>query len=192
MLSTKYTRLDDQTISKIQDICEHTYKKCKPYFIKTRVALDIGAKSGHFANHIQKDFDTVHMFDMRPKWNNYTNERRLDPDKCKFHQFAIGNRNGKVTFSGPITILTGKTAKFSRNTAKLRTIDSFNFDTVDFIKIDVEGDEKNVLEGAQKTIARCKPVIVLEQNHTTEKYKKGKYGDAVRWLENNNYKIDLL
>ena len=182
MLSTKYTRLDDQTISKIQDICEHTYKKCKPYFIKTRVALDIGAKSGHFANHIQKDFDTVHMFDMRPKWYNYTNEMRLDPNKCKFHQVAIGNRNGKITFSGPITNIAGETAK-------LRTIDSFNFNDIDFIKIDVEGDERAVLQGAVNTLDKHKPVVVLEQNHSTEQYGKGKYGDAVHWLEKNSYKI---
>jgi FkbM family methyltransferase len=38
-------------------------------------------------------------------------------------------------------------------------------DQVDFIKIDVEGFERNVIEGLAQTIERCKPVVVLELNH---------------------------
>jgi FkbM family methyltransferase len=34
--------------------------------------------------------------------------------------------------------------------------------TIHFMKIDVEGGELLVLEGAQKTIARCKPYIIFE------------------------------
>lgn len=36
---------------------------------------------------------------------------------------------------------------------------------VDFIKIDVEGFEKDVIEGLAETISREKPVVVLELNH---------------------------
>jgi hypothetical protein len=40
----------------------------------------------------------------------------------------------------------------------------FGFDNVDYIKIDVEGFEKKVLLGAARTIDRCNPLIVIEQN----------------------------
>ena len=36
---------------------------------------------------------------------------------------------------------------------------------VDFIKIDTEGFEANVLRGATRTLAACRPVVVLELNH---------------------------
>jgi FkbM family methyltransferase len=36
---------------------------------------------------------------------------------------------------------------------------------VDFIKIDVEGFERHVIEGLEQTIVRCRPVVVLELNH---------------------------
>lgn len=43
-----------------------------------------------------------------------------------------------------------------------RTIDSFNFEDVDAIKIDVEGSELFVIEGAQQTIDRYRPSVQVE------------------------------
>ena len=45
---------------------------------------------------------------------------------------------------------------------QVHTLDSYNFDNVGVMKIDVEGFEENVLRGAVETIARCKPIIYLE------------------------------
>lgn len=45
---------------------------------------------------------------------------------------------------------------------KLTTLDSFNFEKVDFIKLDVEGQELNVLKGGVNTILKCKPIIFFE------------------------------
>lgn len=43
-----------------------------------------------------------------------------------------------------------------------RTIDSYNFEEVDAIKIDVEGSELLVMQGAKDTIERCRPSIQVE------------------------------
>ena len=43
-----------------------------------------------------------------------------------------------------------------------RTIDSYAFEDVDAIKIDVEGSELFVIEGAKKTIDRCRPSVQVE------------------------------
>lgn len=45
---------------------------------------------------------------------------------------------------------------------ELRTIDSFGFRRVSLIKIDVEGFERYVLDGAVRTIAADHPVLVVE------------------------------
>lgn len=42
------------------------------------------------------------------------------------------------------------------------TLDSYNFQDVSLIKIDVEGMEYNVLKGALDTIERCSPMVILE------------------------------
>lgn len=47
-------------------------------------------------------------------------------------------------------------------TVELRSLDAFEWPRVDFIKIDVEGMETDVLVGAEKTIARCKPIMMIE------------------------------
>jgi hypothetical protein len=46
----------------------------------------------------------------------------------------------------------------------VKTLDSYNFDKVDFIKIDVEGYEPEVLEGAKQLINRHRPIIFFEVN----------------------------
>jgi len=43
-----------------------------------------------------------------------------------------------------------------------RTIDSYNFEDVDCIKIDVEGSELLVMQGAKDTIDRCRPSVQVE------------------------------
>ena len=45
----------------------------------------------------------------------------------------------------------------------LKTMDEHNYDTIDVLKVDVEGLEIPVLNGARETLARCSPVIVIER-----------------------------
>ena len=47
-------------------------------------------------------------------------------------------------------------------TVQLRTLDSYNFQDVDIIKIDVEGHEFDVVQGAEQTILKYHPVVQLE------------------------------
>ena len=46
------------------------------------------------------------------------------------------------------------------------TIDSLDLDRVDLIKVDVEGMEMEVLEGARRTLARHRPILVIEELKT--------------------------
>jgi hypothetical protein len=57
------------------------------------------------------------------------------------------------------------------NTFQTKTLDSFNFDRIDLLKIDVEGFEYDVLNGAVNTIRRLKPKIILE-THSKELRQK--------------------
>jgi hypothetical protein len=46
------------------------------------------------------------------------------------------------------------------------TIDSFNLGRCDFVKIDVEGMEREVLDGARATLKRCNPILYVENDRS--------------------------
>lgn len=70
-------------------------------------------------------------------------------------------------------VTPGEFYKMAYEVVNVRPLDSWNFHEVDFIKIDVEGWERKVVMGAEETIRRDKPVIVIEQlGHEI------RYGDA--------------
>ena len=54
---------------------------------------------------------------------------------------------------------------------KSEKLDSFSFERVDLLKIDVEGFEMEVLKGAENTIRQFKPRIIIE-THSKELRKK--------------------
>lgn len=67
--------------------------------------------------------------------------------------------DGYTTPSGkPVKINTG----YQRVSVPQLTLDSYNFTDVDIIKIDVEGYELQVLEGAHQTIANNRPIVQIE------------------------------
>jgi len=55
-----------------------------------------------------------------------------------------------------------------------RTLDSFNLTNVDYIKIDVDGFEVPVLQGAQETIRKNNPVINIEMKERKRPHIVGK------------------
>ena len=75
---------------------------------------------------------------------------------------------------------------------EMRTLDSFELDNVGFIKIDVEGAHLLVLKGAEKTIKRNKPLMLIEilggrggagftHHETTQR------AEVVQWLDGRGY-----
>lgn len=55
-------------------------------------------------------------------------------------------------------------------TVPVRRVDDYNLDQLHVMKIDVEGGEAQVLEGAADTVQRCHPIILaeIEQRHHAE------------------------
>jgi FkbM family methyltransferase len=52
--------------------------------------------------------------------------------------------------------------KYALHTVTVNTLDSYGFTEVDIIKIDCEGYEYPILQGAEQTIRSCRPVVQLE------------------------------
>jgi len=55
-----------------------------------------------------------------------------------------------------------KNTRYKEYDVLIRTLDSYQYDTVDFVKIDVEGYEWPVIQGSEQTIDRCRPTVQME------------------------------
>jgi len=66
----------------------------------------------------------------------------------------------------------------------LRTLDSFHLHQLDVLKVDVEGMELEVLQGAERTIRECRPAMLVE-------WHKSDRGELENWLWEHGYSIEL-
>ena len=72
-------------------------------------------------------------------------------------------------------VLEGPGLRHSGHKARLTTIDKLSaelsLDRVDFIKMDIEGAERQALEGARETIQRFRPKLAIALEHRPEDLK---------------------
>jgi FkbM family methyltransferase len=99
------------------------------------------------------------------------------------------NRVSNDGYSTP----TGKTVKantgYQRVSVPQHTLDSYHFENVDIIKIDVEGYELEVLKGADQTIATNRPIVQVECVETQPRAFGSKIQDLFDYFTSRNYVI---
>jgi FkbM family methyltransferase len=76
-------------------------------------------------------------------------------------------------------------------TITIETLDSYNFQDVDIIKMDVEGFEYNVLQGAEDTIAKWKPIVQAEMIPAQFKRYGHTVDEIVKFFVDRDYKMLL-
>lgn len=85
------------------------------------------------------------------------------------HQTAIGDRNGQAKFTCGTGTGTGRLADSGAATVELCKLDDFVRHSAKptHIKIDVEGAELQVLEGARNTLTTARPTLFLSTHGST-------------------------
>jgi hypothetical protein len=74
----------------------------------------------------------------------------------------------------------------------IRSVETFQYEKLSFIKIDVESGELGVLLGGIETIKRFKPVIIFEHGKgAAEHYETGPL-DIFSFFESLNYEVSLM
>jgi len=107
-------------------------------------------------------------------------------DRVTLHQVALGAGAGAGRWSDK---QRGQLNATPDGDVKIRSLDSFAFDDVSLIKIDVEGMEMAVLHGALETIERHRPHIYaeawdgeyLEEHRAFLKPLGYEYGRRFKW-----------
>jgi FkbM family methyltransferase len=137
-----------------------------------RVMIDVGANIGIFARPSASVFEKVICFE--PVALNYqVLEKNLaDCDNVELHALGLGNHACTVKFELQINKCGcshqvdqwRNDPDFAEFECELVTLDSFQFQAVDWIKIDVEGAEMAVLEGGVHTVRHNRPWLLIERN----------------------------
>lgn len=138
-----------------------------------RRALDGGANFGIMSLHLSSRFQTVVAWEVDPDIRQClaVNMQNFGCHNVQIEDCGLGDKPGTVdlvrhakSFANYID------PKSTTGEFAVRTIDSYGFTDVDFIKLDCEGYEALILQGAQHTIRLCRPVILMEQKVLSKRY----------------------
>jgi FkbM family methyltransferase len=173
----------------------HKYEAAIRFCRGRRVAVDVGAHIGLWSWTLAGDFGALVAFEPVAAHRAAWRENMAGLKNARLEPVALGARPGQVRITPRTPGSSGDTgvdpvAERSSLRASVgdkgelvecRTLDSFELPIVDFLKIDCEGFEVFVVEGARDTITRCRPCVIVEQKPETgmvERYGVGER-DAV-------------
>lgn len=145
------------------------------------LALDIGANVGLWSLDLCKQFQQVIAFepveDFRQCLIRNVPNANLDIRAC-----ALGEHDTKINM-----IITAEntghshvdTATIGTGSIPMYRLDTLNLPQIDYIKIDCEGYENTILRGAQETILKYRPIMVVEH----KKHKDVGHTDTAQALD---------
>ncbi|MCI0376471.1 MAG: FkbM family methyltransferase [Gemmataceae bacterium] len=147
---------------------------CLAHCLRRRVAVDVGAHVGLWSMILCDHFAKVIAFE--PVFAKHFRRNLEGKPNVLLHEVALSDRPGNVEMeivgynSGATHIAKSPTGGGKQITAA--RLDDYRLDEVDLIKVDVEGWEYQVLRGAEETLLRNRPLVILEQKG----YEKEFYG----------------
>jgi FkbM family methyltransferase len=144
-------------------------------------SIDIGANVGVYSYYMAKFSKNVIAFE--PNRDLWSGLARLLPSNVRLESAALSRVSSKAVIridssnagvatieeSNDLCCVADKSVVVNRE-VETRTLDSFNFTDIAMIKIDVEGHEEAVIEGAHDTLVRNQPVLLIESE---DRHKPG-------------------
>ena len=171
---------------------EKELKVIESYSDKTKDALDIGVYRGVYSYKLSEYFNTVHSFEPNPLLYPYL-EKNLNKiiKNIKLYNIALSDNNDETELKLPLRTTSmfkdnieelfqlgaatmhpdNKIEKYKKIPIKTKKLDDIEIkNEIGFIKIDVEGHEKNVIMGGKSLIYKNKPVMLveIEKRHTNK------------------------
>jgi len=155
-------------------------ERFRPRIPRGATIVDAGANIGNHSIYFSRICGArhIHAFEpMRETFKILTRNAELNaPDRIRCHNFALGASVGKADLLRYNAGNIGATRlEVDENGLyDVKTLDSFQFPELHIIKMDVEGAQISVLEGARETLARHKPLIWIEllPNDIDESHEK--------------------
>lgn len=160
-------------------VSEGAYEEGFVRIEKGDIVFDLGANIGMFSCVAAAKAKQVFAFEPTPETAKFCRRNAELYDNFEVIEAAVSNKNGKCDFivndlSGD-NVNTGSNTMFAERlkgnkiTVKMVSLDSFveenNIERVDFIKADIEGAERYMLEGAKEILRKYAPKLSLCTYH---------------------------
>jgi FkbM family methyltransferase len=174
------------------------------FALRTKCFVDVGANIGLYclrAKALNSNLE-VYAFEPQPSAiEMLLMTRKLNKWNQGFevHQVALSNDVGTTTLhlAGTGSTLDsrflGTSSSSSEITVRVKLLDEYRGD-IDFknsfVKIDVEGHELRVLQGATKVIVEDRPVWFIEIAHTinSRSFENPNFDETISTLQKNGYR----
>lgn len=136
---------------------------------RNAVILDIGANIGNHTVFFGKVCKAKKIYCFEPVDETYKTlckniELNGLENVAAANNVALGNVSGKakIKFFNPRQIGSTQVEEAPDGDMNMARLDDYTFDRIDFIKIDVEKYELNLLKGARETLTKHSPAIFIE------------------------------
>jgi len=156
---------------------------CKIQNKKFKTVIDVGAWCGTWAKAMEPFTKKVIAFE--PDRIHFKCLQRNCTINCDARNEAVGSEIKTIS----LTVDNFTQAKRVNTAGNIRmaTLDSYNYENVNMIKIDVEGYEMEVLKGAEKTLENVQ-YLMIELNNNTKKYGSSN-ADVETYLKGLGFKV---
>jgi len=126
------------------------------YVEQWRVCLDIGSNIGQWTRPLAKRFESVVCFEPNPNFRECF-KKNIQEKNVLLWPYGLSDKEHKAKQDFNSTVLHEEDGDID-----CRTLDSFGLTNIDFVKIDVDGFEIPLLNGARETLSKNDPVINIE------------------------------
>ena len=186
--SRKFKKIDSCSIESLVEnsTIEPEIILLDQFIKKGDYCFDIGANKGHYIYKLSKLTHSEKIFAFEPIPKNYRFLKNVFP-QSKIFKYALSNEVGLKKMKIPIVnnklldtrakidfnILEKNESDYKKIEIECSTLDLFvkqySIIKIDFLKIDVEGHELNILKGGINSIKKFRPIILIEieQRHHT-------------------------
>ena len=155
---------------------------------RTGNAIDIGAHVGFWLKDMCNHFDYVYAFEPIEEVRHCLS-RNVTAMNYKTYSFGLGAKNYVLNVNYNPTE-TGNThaSKDGNQTITIRKLDDMNLPKIDYIKVDTEGFEIEVLKGGENMIKEYKPFVHVEVKERILQKQGISSNDVEDYLTSINYK----
>lgn len=165
--------------------------------------VDVGCHKGEILDLLIKQSPNKKHFGFEPIPDFYDSLKAKYKNHNIFN-FALADKEGETTFNyvKNAPAYSGilkreykvENPEVQELTVPLKTLDSIIPETeqIDFVKIDVEGGEYNVLKGAERILTQNKPIVIFEFGLGASNFYGTSPNEVFSFLKNLGFKISLL